>query len=67
MGIRASATNDLIFEDCRIPDANRLGKVGQGWKVVMHTLNSARAGVAAQGLGCAEGALGVCFSVRQRA
>ena len=57
MGIRASATNDLIFEDCRIPDANRLGKVGQGWKVVMHTLNSARAGVAAQGLGCAEGAL----------
>ena len=61
MGIRASATNDLIFEDCRIPDANRLGKVGQGWKVVMHTLNSARAGVAAQALGIAQGAIDECI------
>lgn len=57
LGIRASATTDLIFEDVRVPDANRLGKVGQGWQVVMHTLNGARAGVAAQGLGCAQGAL----------
>ncbi|MBQ6392967.1 MAG: acyl-CoA dehydrogenase family protein, partial [Eubacterium sp.] len=57
MGIRGSATTDLIFEDVRVPDANRLGKVGQGWQVVMHTLNGARAGVAAQGLGCAQGAL----------
>lgn len=57
LGIRGSSTTDLIFEDVRVPDANRLGKVGQGWQVVMHTLNGARAGVAAQGVGCAQGAL----------
>lgn len=59
MGIRASATNDLIFEDCRIPAGNLIGKEGQGWKICMHTLNGARAGVAAQAIGCAEGALDV--------
>lgn len=65
MGIRASATCDLIFEDCRIPASNLLGKEGQGWKIIMHTLNGARAGVAAQGLGCGEGALEVTMKYVQ--
>ena len=65
MGIRGSSTTDLIFEDVRVPDANRLGKVGQGWQVVMHTLNGARAGVAAQALGIGEGALDLAMKYVQ--
>ena len=57
MGIRGSATCDLIFEDCIIPKENLLGKEGQGFKVAMQTLDGGRVGVAAQALGIAEGAL----------
>jgi alkylation response protein AidB-like acyl-CoA dehydrogenase len=57
MGIRASATRELVFQDCRIPKANMLGKEGMGFIVAMKTLDSSRPGVAAQALGIAAGAL----------
>ena len=57
MGIRGSATYELIFEDCRIPKENLLGKVGKGFGIAMHTLDGGRIGIASQALGLAEGAL----------
>ena len=57
MGIRGSATYELIFTDCRIPKENILGKQGEGFKIAMHTLDGGRIGIAAQALGLAEGAL----------
>ncbi len=57
MGIRGSSTYELIFEDCRIPEENLLGKKGAGFKIAMHTLDGGRIGIAAQALGLAEGAL----------
>ncbi len=57
MGIRGSATAELIFENCRIPKENLLGKVGGGFKVAMMTLDGGRIGIAAQALGIAQGAM----------
>ena len=57
MGIRGSATYELIFQDCRIPKDNLLGPRGKGFGVAMHTLDGGRIGIAAQALGIAEGAL----------
>ena len=57
MGIRGSSTYELIFTDCRVPKENLLGKIGQGFKIAMHTLDGGRIGIAAQALGIAEGAL----------
>ncbi len=57
MGIRGSATYELIFEDCRIPKENLLGPLGKGFPIAMHTLDGGRIGIAAQALGIAEGAL----------
>jgi alkylation response protein AidB-like acyl-CoA dehydrogenase len=56
MGIRASSTRELIFEDCRIPKENLIGKPGMGFIVAMKTLDSSRTGVGAQGVGVAQGA-----------
>ncbi|MGI6452237.1 MAG: acyl-CoA dehydrogenase [Syntrophomonadaceae bacterium] len=56
MGIRASATYELVFEDCVVPKENLLGTEGQGFKQTMHVLNGGRVGIAAQALGIAEGA-----------
>ncbi len=56
MGIRASATSEVIFEDCKVPVENRLGEEGQGFVVAMKTLDKSRPGVAAQALGIAQGA-----------
>ena len=56
MGIRASATNEIIFENCRVPVANRLGREGEGFMIAMKTLDKSRPGVAAQALGIAQGA-----------
>jgi alkylation response protein AidB-like acyl-CoA dehydrogenase len=53
LGIRASATSELIFEDCRIPVENRLGAEGEGFKIAMNVLDAGRVGVAAQALGIA--------------
>lgn len=56
MGIRASSTTELIFEDCIVPKENLIGKEGKGFKIAMHTLDGGRIGIAAQALGIAEGA-----------
>jgi butyryl-CoA dehydrogenase len=56
MGIRAASTCGLVFEDCRVPVANRLGEEGEGFKVAMSGLDAGRVGIAAQALGIAEGA-----------
>ena len=56
MGIRASITTELIFDNCRIPRENLIGKEGMGFIVAMKTLDSSRTGVGAQGLGVAQGA-----------
>jgi butyryl-CoA dehydrogenase len=57
MGIRSSPTMELIFQDCRIPAANLLGREGEGFKVAMKTLDGGRIGIASQALGIAQGAL----------
>ncbi|WP_313757969.1 acyl-CoA dehydrogenase [Tissierella sp.] len=57
MGIRASATAELIFQNCRIPKENLLGKEGEGFKIAMSTLDGGRIGIASQALGIAAGAL----------
>lgn len=56
LGIRASATSELIFEDCRIPVQNRLGAEGEGFKIAMTVLDAGRIGIATQALGIAEAA-----------
>jgi alkylation response protein AidB-like acyl-CoA dehydrogenase len=56
LGIRASATSELIFENCRIPAENRLGEEGDGFKIAMTVLDAGRIGIAAQALGIAEAA-----------
>lgn len=53
---RASDTAELYFDDCRVPESNLLGKVGQGSKIMLHTLDSGRLSIAAMGLGAAQGA-----------
>ncbi|MBU4275719.1 MAG: acyl-CoA dehydrogenase family protein [Proteobacteria bacterium] len=57
MGIRASATSELIFKDCRIPADRVLGKEGLGFVVAMRTFDKSRPGVGAQAVGVAQGAL----------
>jgi len=57
MGIRASATRELIFEDCRVPVENLIGREGTGFITAMRTFDASRPGVAAQAVGIAQGAL----------
>ncbi|WP_105615839.1 acyl-CoA dehydrogenase [Vallitalea okinawensis] len=57
MGIRGSATCELVFENCKVPKENIIGKEGKGFKVAMKTLDGGRIGIAAQALGIAQGAL----------
>ncbi|MFC1630967.1 acyl-CoA dehydrogenase family protein [Candidatus Omnitrophota bacterium] len=57
LGIRASATRELVFTDCKIPKENLLGREGLGFIVAMKTFDTSRPGVAAQALGIAQGAL----------
>jgi alkylation response protein AidB-like acyl-CoA dehydrogenase len=56
LGIRASATSELIFENCRIPAENLLGQEGEGFKIAMTILDAGRIGIATQALGIAEAA-----------
>uniref|UniRef100_A0A452TID3 short-chain acyl-CoA dehydrogenase n=1 Tax=Ursus maritimus TaxID=29073 RepID=A0A452TID3_URSMA len=57
LGIRASSTANLIFEDCRIPKDSLLGEPGMGFKIAMQTLDMGRIGIASQALGIAQAAL----------
>ncbi len=67
MGIRGSATCELIFENVKVPKENMLGKRGDGFKIAMKTLDGGRIGIAAQALGIAEGALNETVAyVKQR-
>lgn len=56
LGIRASSTTELIFENCIVPKENLIGRVGKGFGIAMKTLDGGRIGIAAQALGIAEGA-----------
>ena len=56
LGIRASSTTELIFENCIVPKENLIGKEGKGFSIAMKTLDGGRIGIAAQALGIAEGA-----------
>jgi alkylation response protein AidB-like acyl-CoA dehydrogenase len=57
LGIRASSTCELLFDDCVVPRANILGELGKGYKVAIETLNEGRIGIGAQMVGLAQGAL----------
>jgi alkylation response protein AidB-like acyl-CoA dehydrogenase len=57
LGIRASSTCELLFEECRVPRGNVLGEVGKGYKVAIETLNEGRIGIGAQMIGLTQGAL----------
>lgn len=56
LGIRASSTCELLFENCEVPKANVLGEVGKGYKIAIETLNEGRIGIGAQMIGIAAGA-----------
>lgn len=57
LGIRSSPTTEIIFQDCKVPAENLLGKAGEGFKIAMMTLDGGRNGIAAQAVGIAQGAL----------
>ena len=57
MGIRASVTNELVFEDCRVPGENLIGEEGMGFKIAMTALDGGRIGIAAQAVGIAQACL----------
>lgn len=56
LGMRASETAEMIFDNCKIPDANRLGEIGEGFKQAMKVLDGGRISIAALALGIAKGA-----------
>ncbi len=62
MGMKGCATAELVFDNCRIPVANRLGKEGEGYKLALKILDSSRIMIAAQCLGLAKGALDAALS-----
>jgi alkylation response protein AidB-like acyl-CoA dehydrogenase len=62
LGIRASSTTELIFEDCPVPKENVLGEIGKGYKVSIETLNEGRIGIGAQMVGIARGALAAALA-----
>jgi butyryl-CoA dehydrogenase len=67
LGIRASSTAELIFEDMKVPKENLLGEVNKGFKIAMATLDGGRIGIAAQALGIAEASIEECINyVTQR-
>jgi len=62
LGVRASSTAQIFFEDCKVPASNILGKEGEGFKIALHTLDAGRIGVAAQAVGIAQAALEAAVS-----
>ena len=69
MGWNASDTRPLTFTDCRVPEANLLGRRGEGFKQFLHILDSGRIGVSAMGVGLAQGALdeAIAYAKERRA
>lgn len=65
LGMRASETAEMVFEDCRIPDANRIGEVGAGFKQAMKVLDGGRISIASLSLGIAKGAYEAALSYSQ--
>lgn len=65
LGIRASSTTELIFEDCEVSESNILGDVGKGYKVAIETLNEGRIGIGAQMIGIAQGAFDAAVAYTQ--
>lgn len=65
LGIRASSTCELLFEDVRVPKNNILGDVGKGYKVAIETLNEGRIGIGAQMIGIAQGAFDAALAYTQ--
>lgn len=65
LGIRASSTCELLFEDVRVPKENILGEVGKGYKVAIETLNEGRIGIGAQMIGIAQGAYDAALAYTQ--
>jgi alkylation response protein AidB-like acyl-CoA dehydrogenase len=62
LGIRGSPTGFVVFEDVKVPAANRLGAEGQGFKIALNVLDHSRPGIGAQALGIAEGAFGYALN-----
>ena len=62
---RASNTAELYFDDCKVPEENLLGKIGQGSKIMLSTLDNGRLSIAAMGLGCAQGAFELALQYSQ--
>ncbi|MFW6347731.1 MAG: acyl-CoA dehydrogenase [Cyclonatronaceae bacterium] len=62
LGIRASSTTELIFEDCRVPAENVIGEAGKGYKIAIETLNEGRIGIGAQMIGIAQGAFNAALA-----
>lgn len=65
LGMRASETAEMVFQDCRIPDANRLGEVGDGFKQALSILDGGRISIAALSLGIAKGAFEAALKYSQ--
>jgi alkylation response protein AidB-like acyl-CoA dehydrogenase len=66
LGLRASDTTDLVFENCRVPAEQRLGEEGQGFQIAMQGLDSGRIGIAAQSVGVAQAALDATVKYTQK-
>jgi butyryl-CoA dehydrogenase len=66
LGIHATACTELVFADCEVPVANRIGEEGEGYKVALSTLDGGRIGIAAQATGIAQGAFDAALSYAQQ-
>jgi butyryl-CoA dehydrogenase len=66
LGIHATACTELVFTDCEVPVANRIGEEGEGYKVALSTLDGGRIGIASQAIGIAQGAFDAALSYAQQ-